>query len=145
MRKAIYLSLLLRFARRVIRKASPGNKEAKPVSPGDIPLPASGTYGLFLVDHCESPVYYLYGNKFKVPDDENSRMTLYVLMRLIKGKYCSERTHVGFSVEILPSDGPEDYVGMYPAWTQHYEQHDKVMTEAYGHVMDTIPPEWFLD
>lgn len=27
----------------------------------------------------------------------------------------------------------------------YYEQYDKIMSAAYGHVLDIIPSGWFLD
>jgi hypothetical protein len=144
MRKAIYLSIFLWFARRVLRKTKPVSREVVSGSPGN-PLPPFGKYAMFLVDHCEEPYYFMYGSKFEVPDDADSRLKLDTLQRLIKFHYSSAQTQAAFNVEILPSEGPEDFVGMYPAWKTYYEQYDKIMTTAYGHVLDIIPSGWFLD
>ena len=144
MRKAIYLSIFLWFVRRLLRKTKPASREVVSGSPGN-PLPPSGKYAMFLVDHCEEPYYFMYGSKFEVPDDAVSRLKLDTLQKLIKFHYSAAQTQVAFNVEILPSEGPEDFVGMYPAWNTYYEQYDKIMTEAYSHVLDIIPSGWFLD
>lgn len=145
MRKAIYLAIFLWFVRRVIRKTKPVSREVVS-GPSGNPLPASGKYALFLVDHCEEPYYFMYGSKFEVPDDVDSRLKLDTLQRLIKFHYSAAQTNVAFNVEILPSKGPEDMVGEYSRWTrENYERYDKVMSAAYGHVLDIIPAEWFLD
>ena len=144
MRKAIYLSIFLWFVRRLLRKTQPASREVVSGSPSN-PLPPSGQYALFLVDHCEEPYYFMYGSKFEVPDDADSRLKLDTLQRLIKFHYSAAQTHVAFNVEILPSEGPEVFVGMYPAWYTYYVQYDTIMSVAYGHVLDIIPSGWFLD
>lgn len=144
MRKAIYAAILLWFARRILQKTKPASREVVSGSPGN-PLPPSGKYAMFLVDHCEEPYYFMYGSKFEVPDDADSRLKLDTLQRLIKFHYSAAQTQVAFNVEILPSEGPEDFVGMYPAWNTYYEQYDKIMSAAYGHVLDIIPSGWFID
>ena len=145
MKKAIYVAIVLWFVRRVIRKTKPVSRETVSGSPGNPPLPPSGKYALFLVDHCEEPYYFMYGSKFEVPDDTDSRNRLDILQRLIKFHCNAAQPNVAFKVEVLPSDGPEDFVEMYPAWKTYYEQYDKIMSEAYGHVLDLIPARWFLD
>ena len=146
MMKAVYVAMVLWFARRVLRKTRPTSREPAMGAPGKSPLPPSGTYAMFLVDHCEEPAYYMYGSKFDVPDDEDSRLKVDTLMRLIKFHYSAAQTNVAFNVEILPSDGPEDMVGEYSRWTrENYGRYDKVMSAAYGHVLDIIPARWFLD
>ena len=146
MMKAVYVAMVLWFARRVLRKTRPVSREDVSGSPVHSPLPPSGKYAMFLVDHCEEPYYFMYGSKFEVPDDADSRLKLDTLQRLIKFHYSAAQTQVAFNVEILPSEGPEDMVGEYPKWTrENYTRYDQVMSAAYGHVMDIIPPGWFLD
>ena len=144
MRKAIYATIVIWFLRKLLRKTKPVSREVVSGSPSN-PIPPSGKYALFLVDHRKEPYYFMYGSKFEVPDDVDSRLKLDTLQRLIKFHYSAAQTQVAFNVEILPSEGTEDFVGMYPGWRKYYEQYYKIISAAYGHVLDIIPSGWFLD
>ena len=147
MRKAIYLSIFLWFARRLLRKARPVERERE-YMPDLGYLPPSGTYGLFLVDR-EPPYYYIYGSRFAVPADRDSRLKLATVRKLVNTNYRSSKTGMPYSVIVGAAELSSDpMVREYPGWRRtldEFERNDRVMTEAYSHVLDIIPSGWFLD